>query len=303
MDDRAATATDTMSLLQRIPQLEGQVGALRAELAALTAEVMRLRDGQTIYLGDHEALTRLYTGHRMYVDTRDVGICSHLMLEGRWEPWIERVIAEAVKPGMRFCDVGANFGYYTVLGAHWVGPTGRVFSFEANPTISRKLRKSVSINGFDPVVRVFELGVSDVEGALELVFTHEYSGGGTLGGGDHHYWQTERVAVRTAPIDALLADVPAVEVMKIDVEGMEAAALRGAAKLIGRSPALTMVIEFQESGLKDEPGGALAYLEGFVAQGFALSLIEPAGLTAPMAPAACLARLGGQLGYLHLRRG
>jgi FkbM family methyltransferase len=294
--DESAAAADPTSMLHRIPLLEAQV-------AALTAEVLRLRDGQSIYLGDHEALTRLYTGHRMYVDTRDVGICSHLMLEGRWEPWIERVIAEAVKPGMRFCDVGANFGYYTVLGAQWVGPEGRVFAFEANPAICRKLRKSVSINGFDPVVRIFELGVSDTEGVLELAFTHEYSGGGAFGVGDHGYWKTERVRVRTAPIDALLSDIPAVEVMKVDVEGMEAAALRGAAGLIGRSPSLTMVVEFQESGLLEEPGGALAYLAGFVAQGFSIALIEPAGPTPPLAPEDCLARLGGRLGYLFLRRG
>jgi FkbM family methyltransferase len=210
MDEAApvATAETPPTHPDRVAPLDAQIAALRQQVAVLTAEVVRLRDGQAIYLGDHEALTRLYTGHRIYVDTRDVGICSHLMLEGRWEPWIERVLAEAVRPGMRFCDVGANFGYYTVLGAHWVGPAGRVFSFEANPGICRKLRKSVSVNGFDPTVRVFELGVSDVEGMLELAFTHEYSGGGAFGVGDHGYWRTERVRVATAPIDALLATSP-----------------------------------------------------------------------------------------------
>lgn len=282
--------------------IESQVAGLRAEIAALAAEVRRLRDGQTIYLGGHEALTRLYTGHRMYVDTRDVGICSHLMLEGRWEPWIESVIRDAVRPGMRFADVGANFGYYTVLGAQWVGPEGRVFSFEANPGIARRLRKSVSINGFDDRVRVFDLGVSDTEGMLDLAFTHEFSGGGTLGGGDHGLWQTERVRVRTAPIDTLLADQPAIDVMKIDVEGMEPAALRGAAALIGRSAAVTLIVEFHEASVR-EPGGARGYLEKLVAQGFSLALIEPAGLTAPLAPQACLERLRGELGYLFLRRG
>ena len=97
--------------------LEAQLTTLQAQVTALAQEVRTLRNGQTIYLGDHEALTRLYTGHRVYVDTRDVGICSHLMLEGRWEPWIEAVLRQTVKPGMRFADVGANFGYYTLLGS------------------------------------------------------------------------------------------------------------------------------------------------------------------------------------------
>ncbi len=59
---------------------------LLLRIRALEAGLARLAAGQTIYLGDHEALTRLHTGHRIYVDTRDVGICSHLILEGRWEP-------------------------------------------------------------------------------------------------------------------------------------------------------------------------------------------------------------------------
>ena len=89
--------------------LSGDIGT---RLTNLEASLRRLELSQTIYLGDHEALTRLHTGHRIYVDTRDIGIASHLMLEGRWEPWIEQVLIPAIKPGMRFLDVGANFGYY-----------------------------------------------------------------------------------------------------------------------------------------------------------------------------------------------
>ena len=304
-DARAALVADVADRIAAThPRDQMELAALRqtlaearADIAALAAELVRLRDGQTIYLGDHEALTRLYTGHRLYVDTRDVGICSHLMLEGRWEPWIEQVLGQAVKPGMRFADVGANFGYYTILGAEWVGAEGQVFSFEANPGICRRLRKSIAVNGFDGRVRLFEVGVADREGVLDLAFTHEFSGGGSLAAGGAG--RGERARVRTAPIDLLLADVPVVQVMKIDVEGMEPQALAGAAGLITRSPALTLVVEFQATAMADPAG----YLDGLLAQGFTLALIEPAGLTGPLARAACLERLGSQLGYLHLSRG
>ena len=85
-------------------------GALGKRLALVEAQLRRLELSQTIYLGDHEALTRLHTGHRIYVDTRDISIASHLMLEGRWEPWVENVLIPAIKPGMLFVDIGANFG-------------------------------------------------------------------------------------------------------------------------------------------------------------------------------------------------
>ena len=297
-------ATLEARLVAQQAAFEGQIAVLQSQLVRMQADLLRLQNSQTIYLGDHEALTRLHTGHRIYVDTRDVGICSHLMLEGRWEPWIEAVMQAAVKPGMRFADVGANFGYYTLLGAQWVGSTGAVYAFEANPAICRKLRKSVSINGFDGIVRIHEIGVWSTEGSLELGFTHEFSGGGGIGAGDHPVWRLERVTIPVAPLDSLLADVPAIDVMKIDVEGAEPAALTGAQGLLARSPAVTLIVEFQADSVAQHTGAAPAgYLAGFLSQGFALRLIEPGGLTASLTPENAIARLGSQLGYLHLQRG
>lgn len=282
--------------------LPGQIADLQAQVAALAESLHALRNSQTIYLGDHEALTRLHTGERIYVDTRDVGICSHLMLEGRWEPWIERVLRVTVKPGMRFADVGANFGYYTLLGSRWVGPQGKVFAFEANPHICRKLRKSVSVNGYDDRATVFNVAVFSAEADLEFSFVHEYSGGGAIGSGGHAVWENQQVRVRAAPLDLLLADQPGIDVLKIDVEGAEEAALQGATGLLARSPAITLVVEFIEAAVIGA-GGPRAYLHGFQQQGFGLALIEPSGVTPLLTPEACLSRLGGGLGYLFLARG
>lgn len=301
MPDLADLSADSSS------QFAGQIAALQGQVAILGLELRPLRNGQTIYLGDHEALTRLHTGHRIYVDTRDVGICSHLMLEGRWEPWIELALGKLVKPGMRFADVGANFGYYTLLGAQWVGPEGKVFAFEANPGICRKLRKSVSVNGFDDRVRVFDVAVFSRETELEFGFVHEYSGGGAIGAGGHAQWEPQRVRVRAAPLDLLLADLPSVDILKIDVEGAEPDAIEGAAALLDRSHKVTLVVEFIESAIAQSPGalapGALAYLHGFVRRGFSLALIEAEGMTGVLTPEACLAQLDGRLGYLCLQRG
>lgn len=110
------------------------------------------RSQSTVYLGDFTALARLRTGHKSYVDTRDVGIASHLMMDGHQEPWVERVLIKALKPGMTFCDIGANFGYYTLLGANAVGSGGKVFAFECNPRLFNLLNQSVLVNGLHEVV-------------------------------------------------------------------------------------------------------------------------------------------------------
>ncbi len=308
MSERSASRSGTTS--PDTGRLEAALGAMQDKLAAiettlirridgLEAQLQQLRDAHTIYLGGHEALTRLHTGHRIYVDTRDAGICSHLMLDGRWERWIETIIAGAVKPGMTFLDVGANFGYYTLLGAAWVGARGRVYSFEANPGIFRHLRRSVSINGFDDRVELFNLAVHSEEATLRFGYTDDFSGGGSTMGSPQGAHQIE---VKAAPLDTLLAQVATAHVMKVDVEGAEPHVFRGARALMDRSPNLTLIVEFHEDSTRPIMP-PLRYLQDFVDQGFALRLIEQKGLTGAMRAEECLQTLGGTLGYLYLTRG
>ncbi|MFM7779640.1 MAG: hypothetical protein ACKPB8_12950, partial [Alphaproteobacteria bacterium] len=100
-----SSAPRKWSIGRAIVNAAKRVSSLWRPSGPLEARLRRLELSQTIYLGSHEALTRLHTGHRIYVDTRDVSIASHLMLEGRWEPWVERALIPAIKPGMRFVDV------------------------------------------------------------------------------------------------------------------------------------------------------------------------------------------------------
>ena len=79
-----------------------------------------------VYLGDHTALCRVLGFYKMYLDTTDTGFASHLLLDGFWEMWLTVFFARQVKPGMTVIDVGANYGYYTLLFGALVGPEGRV---------------------------------------------------------------------------------------------------------------------------------------------------------------------------------
>jgi hypothetical protein len=64
-------------------------------------------------------------GHKLFVDTRDVSITPHLLLDGLWEPWVTTVIRRIVRPGLRVFDIGADCGYYAVLMADLVCETGQ----------------------------------------------------------------------------------------------------------------------------------------------------------------------------------
>jgi FkbM family methyltransferase len=298
-----ATLKQIVLLRQQIDLVSSKLGmqVVEGQFDRLEASLRRLEATQSVYLGDHEALTRLYTGHRIYVDTRDTSIASHLMLEGRWEPWVERALIPAIKPGMRFADIGANFGYYTLLGAEMVGAHGHVYSFEANPVIFQKLIKSVAINGFDGRVSLFNVAVHDGSSPMQIHFRHDTSGGGwTNVLADARPTAHEVIPVPGEPLDKLLADVPEVNVIKIDVEGAEPQVLAGAKNLIARSRDLTMILEFDSRRIsKESPEN---YLQSFLTQGFAIAIVEPAGVTEKLSPAECLARLNGSVNYLMLTR-
>src|SRR5436853_284660 len=75
---------------------------------------------------------------KMYLDTRDTGFGSHVSLDGYWEPWITVFVARQLRPGMVAIDVGANYGYYSLLFAALVGDTGHVYAIEPNPEIVSK---------------------------------------------------------------------------------------------------------------------------------------------------------------------
>src|SRR6188768_3964767 len=116
----------------RKPQLwENPLLALRRRLAF---EVKRRTDDGWLDRMQVVALSRAGFGDDdpappcMEVAPREV-INQTLFLYGTFEISQTRLIQSLLRPGMTFLDIGANIGYYTVIGARLVGPTGSVHSF------------------------------------------------------------------------------------------------------------------------------------------------------------------------------
>lgn len=135
---------------------------------------------RSVYLGENTALCRVLGRYKMYVDTRDVSISSHLLLEGYWEMWVTEAMMRFVTPGMTVLDVGANLGYYTLLLADLVGPAGKVLAFEPNPEMASRARRSVGVNGFAPTTTVYEMALGDSDGEMLLNIVNEMPGGAYL---------------------------------------------------------------------------------------------------------------------------
>ena len=224
---------------------------------------------QTVYLGDHEALCRVLGRYKMYVDTRDVGLSSHLMLEGFWEMWVTHVIAPLVREGSVVADVGANLGYYSLILADLVGPKGHVHAFEPNPHLAGLLAKNMFVNGFEATSSVHGLALGDqVDQDMALVFKQDDPKNGRMTSlVDDQIG--EGVRVPSTRLDSRVA-WEAIEFAKIDVEGAEELVWAGMQGLLDGGRLKTVLLEFTRTRY-DNPG---AFLDRLIAPGFALAMID-----------------------------
>ena len=102
---------------------------------------------QTAYLGEGVVLARILGRQKIFLRSADRGFACHLMLDGFWEIWLTQYLAGCVRPGMTVIDVGANYGYYTLLLADAVGEAGHVIAVEPNPDAVAEFRVLESTYG------------------------------------------------------------------------------------------------------------------------------------------------------------
>ncbi|MGV9007342.1 MAG: FkbM family methyltransferase [Brevundimonas sp.] len=208
---------------------------------------------QALYLGEGVMLCRALGRYKIYVASDDVGFGAHLMLDGAWETWLTVFMARRLQPGMRVVDVGANHGYYTVMFADLVGPTGRVAAIEPGPRTASLLRRTVAVNGFDDRVTVHEVAAMDVDDTT-LTFSspvHEPKNARVLGEDDAT--ATGTITVRGARLDTLLRDWPKIDFIKADVEGAEEAMMAGAWPLLTRDRP-RLLLEFNAGRCRNAGG-------------------------------------------------
>ncbi|WP_082746163.1 FkbM family methyltransferase [Sphingomonas sp. CCH5-D11] len=224
---------------------------------------------QTAYLGDHTAICRVLGRYKMFVDTKDIGVASHLMLDGYWEMWNTEAIVGLIKPGMTAMDVGAHCGYFSLLLADLVGPEGKVLSFEPNPPIAELLRRSVAVNGFDGRTSVYEVALGDQGGSAILDVprnepknAHVVQGVAGPGMVEVPLQRADRIA------GASEADF-----IKIDAEGAEQAIWKGLEGILQQQRPLTILLEFAGVRYADPA----SFLDEILAYGFNLAEVDLVG--------------------------
>jgi FkbM family methyltransferase len=140
---------------------------------------------------------------------------------GTYELEKQKALVRALRQGHVFFDIGANVGFYTLLGSRRVGPAGQVHAFEPLPQNVRLLKQHVDMNRCRNV-RVHEVAIGGTSGVVAFAqgddsFTGRVGDSGEL-----------QVCLRTLDSLVVSGTVPMPQIVKMDIEGGEYEALLGA---------------------------------------------------------------------------
>src|SRR5205814_1997897 len=150
------------------------------------------------------------------------------------------------KPGSTVLDVGANIGFHTLEAWRAVGNTGRVISIEASPAHADAVRRNLETNDF-PTGEIINVAVGARDGEVSLGLPE----GGNEGMFGINAGPEKAFSVPLRRIDDLLdaRGVDRLDLIKIDIEGSELEALRGATRtLSSHQPAI--LIELNDVALQ-----------------------------------------------------
>jgi FkbM family methyltransferase len=173
--------------------------------------VITLEDGTHMLLDNYQSFERwlMFTGYD------DLAVTELL---------------ERVTPRGGYClDVGANVGFYTLKLAHWVGSTGSVASFEANPVLVERLKQNVKLNNFSHA-EIVHAAVHDEPGELGFYISDSHGKSSLYPISDPR----EMITVKAITLDDYLGQWPRLDVIKMDIEGNDCLGLYGARQSIRR---------------------------------------------------------------------
>jgi len=157
--------------------------------------------------------------------------------EGNHEDEFEVAIIRELHAGATFFDVGAHAGLFSLLAFTVIGPSGTIVAFEPHPGNAREVRAQLHLNAITNGT-VVEAAVSDRVGKSVLLDLGDSSmfrlvdvrDGAKFGG---------TVSVRTTTLDIEAEAVGVPDAIKLDIEGAEILALKGANRLLqSRKPKL-----------------------------------------------------------------
>lgn len=225
-------------------------------------------------LGPRHGLLTMLSGHQLYVMADDLSLLPSLVTFGDWEPHVAALCQRLLPVGGHAAEGGGNIGAHTVLMAERIGPAGRLHVFEPVPDFLPLLRRTLRANSLSGQVSLHAAALLDAPGEVKLVQDSLHRGSAHLAGPEARGGYDRALRAPGVMLDDVLRDAPPLDLLRLDIEGAEMLALRGARETIARSPRLAIVMEWLP-GLMRLHGDPHEDMRALAAQGFRIWRIEP----------------------------
>lgn len=264
---RLTGSFDDPSIVQRLDRLQSQLERLEQGFSANSSVTQHLdriqlqlsrlermsHGGRATYIGNNRILTKCVIADAVIgflVDADDILLSPWLILSGMYELDITNFFLSNLKPNSRCLDVGANFGFFTCLMARFCHQ-GKVVGVEPNHHVYELMRDNIYINGLQEWASPKHAAISDLVGTLKLYRRIKRSGNTSIFDVPEALLEalgeprSEPFQVACLRIDDLLLEFDnRIDFIKIDVEGAEPLAMRGAQQTISANPHLNIIMEW-----------------------------------------------------------
>ena len=177
-----------------------------------------------------------------------------------WKEGLGAQLKSLLRPGMTAVDVGGNIGYFALLMAEQVGPSGRVVAIEPDPRNAHVLRLNAERTR-GARIEIVEAAAWSEPAVLDLALNFTNSGDHRAGMADG---ERETVQVQAVRLDDVLPDH--VDLIRLDPQASEHVALRGARRLLERSRPI-LLVGFWPQGLREAGADPVSVLDDYRAMG------------------------------------
>jgi FkbM family methyltransferase len=173
-----------------------------------------------------------------------------------FEPETSALVDLLLQPGDTFIDIGGHVGFFSMLAAGLVGPTGRVYAFEPERANYAQLLTHMALNNFHHVFP-FPWAVGHPTAVVDFFTNLDNDGGHALWDPGRHAFNTKsrqqvsKQSVFLVSLDDIFGSAPPgfAKLIKIDTEGNEASVLRGARHFLTRAQVPAVIAEVNRFGL------------------------------------------------------
>jgi FkbM family methyltransferase len=220
-----------------------------------TTSVLR-RAANKVYERAFPIYRPLYAAYKTYADRAEREVLRKILFQGA-------VVA----------DVGANIGIYSQFLSRCVGPTGLVHSFEPSQDNFRRL--SAATRDLSNV-RLTHAAVGERSGECKLYVSDKLNV-------DHRTYRVDSdsrraISIEMVALDDYFKDGQRVDLIKMDIQGYELHALRGAQRVLQENSDINLLLEFWPAGLKQAGVEWEELVEMLQALNMNLTLVKSSGL-------------------------